>query len=327
MQSPRATEWVNACAAVLAVSLSTYAALISAPSAEARSLAQGWQGLPIAEPVTLPDGGRALRDATDVLIRLEPYARIASGSLLTDPLLLLLCSPENIVSFSGRAPLTRDAHRYAGKPSTDATRNIEQLLKLKPDLVLVNSLGERAWVDRLRESGLVVFDLGPMWGVQTFLQSVSALGELTGRPEVARDLAAHFLTRLESVARHLPAADRRKALYINIYGSHMYGGTRGSSYHDVLSYAGLIDVAAKDFQGWPTYTPEVLLTLDPDVIVTHTGLRSSLCERGELGGLTACSPRGAVIEVDGNLVSDAGLGMLDAAELIHHAAYPKNGVR
>ena len=26
------------------------------------------------------------------------------------------------------------------------------------------------------------------------------------------------------------------------------------------------------------------------------------------------------------LVSDAGLGMLDAAELIHHAAYPKQGV-
>jgi ABC-type Fe3+-hydroxamate transport system substrate-binding protein len=318
---------VNACAAVLAVSLSTYAALISAPSAEPRSKSGGWQGLPLAEPVTLPDGGRALRDATDALIRLEPYERIASGSLLTDPLLLLLCSPENIVSFSGRAPLTRDAHRYAGKPSTDATHNIEQLLTLKPDLVLVNSLGERAWVERLRESGLVVFDLGPMWGVETFLHSVSALGELTGRPEAARELAAHFLTRLESVARHLPAAARRKGLYVNILGSHMYGGTRGSSYHDVLTYAGLIDVAANDFQGWPTYTPEVLLTLDPEVIVTHTGLRSSLCERGELGGLTACSPRGAVIEVDGNLVSDAGLAMLDAAELIHHAAYPKERAR
>ena len=286
----------------------------------------GWRGLPMAEPVAMPDGGRALRDATGALIRLQPYERIASGSLVADPLLLLLCSPENIVTFSARAPLGRDAHRYAGKPSTDALRNIEQLLKLKPDLVLVNSLGERAWVERLRESGLVVFDLGPMWGVQTFLQSIAALGELTGRVEAARELAAQFLTRLESVAQHLPAADRRTALYVNIHGSHMYGGTRGSSYHDVLSYAGLIDVAAKDFQGWPTYTPEVLLTLDPEVIVTHTGLRSSVCDRGELGRLTACSPRGAVIEVDMQLVSDAGLGMLDAAELIHHAVYSKEDV-
>jgi ABC-type Fe3+-hydroxamate transport system substrate-binding protein len=101
----------------------------------------------------------------------------------------------------------------------------------------------------------------------------------------------------------------------------MYGGTRGSSYYDVLTYAGLIDVAAKDFQGWPSYSPELLLTLDPEIIVTHTGMRSLLCDRVELGRLRACRPQGDVIEVDGALMSDAGLGMLDAAEVIHHAAY------
>jgi ABC-type Fe3+-hydroxamate transport system substrate-binding protein len=103
----------------------------------------------------------------------------------------------------------------------------------------------------------------------------------------------------------------------------MYGGTRGSSFHDVLSYAGLVDVAAKDFQGWPTISPEVLLTLDPELIVTHTGMRAAFCDRTDLGQLKACGPGGSVIELDAARLNDAGLGMLETAELLHRAAYPE----
>jgi hypothetical protein len=65
-----------------------------------------------------------------------------------------------------------------------------------------------------------------------------------------------------------------------------------------------------------------LLTLDPEVIVTQTSMRAALCGRAELGRLRACGPSGDVIELESQLLSDAGLGMLDAAELIHQAAYP-----
>lgn len=326
MQS-RVTQWVNLGAALLAVGLSTFAALLGDGASVAPRIASLGTGLALAEPVSLPDGGRALRDATGALIPLVDYQRIASGSLLADPVLLLLSSPDRIVAFSSRAPLARDAHRYSGKPSVDATRQIERLLELKPDLVLVSSLGEHAWVQKLRDSGLVVYDLGPMWGVGTFLQNLSAIGWLTGHPESGAEVAGHFRARLEAIARHVPATARRGALYLNVQGTQLYGGTRGSSYHDVLSYAGLIDVAAKDYQGWPSYSPELLLSLDPELIVTHAGMRSALCERGAFGRLRACGPRGGVIEVDLQLLSDAGLGMLEAAELVHHAAYPVEGIR
>jgi iron complex transport system substrate-binding protein len=319
----RSTDWINASAALLAVGLSTYAALVGAPHAQARAAPRSWAASVQLEPVSLPDGTRALADATGALIRLDAYHRIASGSLLADPLLLKLCSPENIIAFSARAPLARDAYRYAGKASVDATRRLEHLLELKPDLVLVNSLGEHAWVQRLRDSGLVVFDLGPMWGVQTFMHSAAAIGWLVGHPEAAEELNAHFMARLESIARHVPAEARRVGLYVGVQGSQMYGGTRGSSFHDVLSYAGLVDAAAKEFQGWPTYTPEILLTLDPEIIVTQTGMRASLCGASELGRLKACHAPGAVIEVEPALLNDAGLGILDAAELVHRAAYPE----
>jgi iron complex transport system substrate-binding protein len=324
MQSRRATQWVNAAAALVAVATSTAAALLGAPPG-ARQLKPELRLAGSQEPTRLPDGSLALLDATGALIPLKPHQRIASGSLLADPLLLALCAPSEVVAFSARAPLARDAYRYAGKPSLDPTRRLEHLLELRPDLVLVNSLGEHAWIEQLRGAGVEVFDLGPMWGVETFLRNVDAIGYLVGRPDAARELGTRFRSRLAAVARHLAPHERRNALYLGVHGNDLLGGTRGSSYHDVLEYAGLVDVAAQRYRGWPSYDPEALLTLDPEVVVTQTGMRRALCERAELGRLRACGPRGQVIEVEAQRLTDAGFGILDAAEVVHQAAYPGEG--
>ncbi|HTV22188.1 MAG TPA: ABC transporter substrate-binding protein [Polyangiaceae bacterium] len=323
MLSRRVTQWINAASALIAVATSTSAALLGgAPAGDGRQRPELPGSGASVEPARDAAGRLALVDATGASVAVEPRQRIASGSLLADPVLLALAAPTDIVAFSARAPLARDAYRYAGKPSLDPTRRVAQLLELHPDLVLVNSLGESAWIEQLRAAGVVVFDLGPMWGVDTFVRNVAQIGWLIGRPDAARELASQFRLRLESISRHLGDGPRRPALYLGIHGSDLFGGTRGSSYHDVLTYAGLRDVAAERFQGWPKYDPETLLTLDPEVVVTQRGMRASLCERAELGRLRACGASGDVIEVDAALLNDAGLGMLDAAERVHQLAYP-----
>jgi iron complex transport system substrate-binding protein len=321
----RSIEWINAGAALLALALSTRAAFDGAPAPRHDPGSPGWQGLPEIAPVTAPGGGLAIADSTGTLVPLKAYRRIVSGSILTDPLLLSLCSPEQIVAFSAGAARARDAFRYTGKPSLDATRQLEQVLTLQPDLVLVNSLGEPARVQRLRDSGLVVFDLGPMWGVRTFLANVITLGWLLGKEDLARELAGQWQARLRAIARHIPAESRRSALYVSVQGNQLYGGTLGSSFHDVLDAAGLVDVAASSFRGWPSYEPEQLLLLDPELVVTQTGMRSTLCARAPLDRLKACKSGAGVIEIEPDLLDDAGLGMLDAAERIHAAAYPAQG--
>ena len=99
--------------------------------------------------------------------------------------------------------------------------------------------------------------------------------------------------------------------------------TLGHFIDDLLSYAGLEDLAAREFEGWPSYDPEQLLGIDPELVVSQTGARAALCQRGELGRLRACGEQGRVIELDAQLLNDAGFGMLEASELIHRAAYPE----
>lgn len=327
MCSRRALDLVNAACALLAVATSTATALLGAtPGVDPRRAPGALAAGATLEPTRLDDGTLALADATGTLVPLVPRHRIASGSLLADPLLLELSSPDDLVAYSARAPLARDAWRYAGKPSLDPTRRVEHLLELKPDLVLVNSLGEHAWIEQLRRSGVAVFDLGPMWGLETFARNALAVGWLVGHPEAARELVAHFRARLTAIARHLPEGARRGGLYLGVHGNSLYGGTRGSSFHDVLTYAGLRDVAEGAYQGWPSYDPEALLGLDPEVIVTGTGMRGPLCQRAELSRLRACGSGGDVIEVESQLLQDAGFGMLEAAELVHAEAYPDEAV-
>lgn len=314
-------EWLNWAALLLALALSTYVGLRT-NRGPALAVRPGERLPELDSPLPLADGGRALSDATGTLVPLGPYRRVISGSLLADPIVLALCAPEEVLAFSARAPDARDAYRYAAKPSLDAHR-VEALLGLHPDLVLVNSLGDHALVQRLRDAGLRAFDLGPMRGVTTFLSNVLAVGWLVGREQAARTLAAQFRSRLEAIARGVPVSARRSALYLGIYGNQLFGGTRGSSYHDVLRYAGLKDVAAQKLQGWPSYDPEQLLSFDPELIVSQTGARAALCQRSELGRLRACGEQGRVIELDAQLLNDPGFGMLEASELIHRAAYPE----
>jgi iron complex transport system substrate-binding protein len=315
---------LNAVGALLAVTLASFAAVHYAANASP-ALAPVSAGVaPGVAPLLLEDGSRALMDHSGHAVRLADYRRIASTSSVADPLLRELCEERRILAFSSHSvEVGPDAYRYAHKPGVEVTHT-EALLELAPDLVLVSSLADHAHTERLREAGLTVFDLGMLTGKGSLLDTIVRLGWLIGAPERAQSYASRFAERLEAVAADVPQAKRKRALYIGVYGNQLFGGSVGSSYHDVLTHAGLIDAAAERFTGWPSYTPEQVLTLNPELIVTQTGGRALLCRHTELQALAACDTR-RIVEVDEAIINDAGVYMLDAAELVHRAVYGAGG--
>jgi iron complex transport system substrate-binding protein len=187
--------------------------------------------------------------------------------------------------------------------------------------MLVNNLTDQRRVERLREAGIVVFELGPMRGLGTLLDDITTVAALLGEEDRGRTLAKATQARMNAIASGLPHAGRKTAIYVGMHGTQFYGGTRGTSYHDVLLYAGLIDCAAEHYEDWPAYSAEDLLALDPDVIVTVRGQRSALCAHAALHALRACGPSGKVVELDERLLMDPGLAMLDASMAVREAVY------
>lgn len=276
--------------------------------------------------VTVRDGQRGVVDASGHFFPLGRPRRVVSLSLGADDLLLALCEPERIAAYSAHAGGSAAGYRFGPHRLGTATPSFEDLAAYNPDLVLAHSLSLDAELRATREAGMPVFDLGNQRGMATLLPNIRTVALLLGRPEAGTNLANALQTRMEALANRVPASERQRGLYVGVHGDKLYGGTVGTSYADVLSAGGLRDVAAAEFRGWPRYTAELLLRLDPDVIVTQTGMTSVLCAQPGMKALRACRTMGSIVELEGAWLVDPGLDIPRTAELLQHALYG-TGVR
>jgi iron complex transport system substrate-binding protein len=275
-----------------------------------------------SQRVPLPGGGFGLLDSTGYPVPLRPYRRIVSTSIVTDRLLVSLCEPDRILAFSNTGARESPwAYQYAGKPSVEGLGALEPLISLKPDLILINRFGGPGRVAKLRAAGIEVFDLGELHGLSSLIPIAHWTGELIGHPERAAELLHTFERRLRGVAAGLGTRPRRTALYVAAIGPTLIGGTTGTSYHDVLEAAGLVDAAAGRFKDWPQYSSEQIMSMAPDLLVTKEGMGNALCAYPGLERLKACTP-GHVIELPAGMIEDPGLTMLETAERLFAAAYP-----
>lgn len=275
-------------------------------------------GLPI---VTLPGGQKGLADVSGHVVPLGSYRRIASGSAVADEILLELAEPERIAMLSryGREH-SQDPHRYGQRAALAGATDLERMKQHGVDLLVLNHFGAPAELARAREAGLTVFNLGEMRGLATLLPNIEALAILLGERARGERLARRFVRRMQAVAADVPARARKRAMYVAAHGGQLFGGGRRTSYHDVLSAAGLLDVAAEHFEDFPHYDPEQLLSLDPEIIVTQQTAVALFCRISGLGHLRACR-EGAIVGMDEALLGDAGLGMLEAAEILRERVY------
>jgi iron complex transport system substrate-binding protein len=267
-------------------------------------------------------GKFAIADAEGTLIPLRNYGRIVSTNLVTDRLLIELCAPTRILAVSrAAAERKRDGYRYRGMDTVDGFGPVEAIVAKRPDLVLTNSFGAPGSADRMREAGIEVYDLGELRGEATFLRTVTNLGELLGAPERARRLLGGFEARFHRVAATLAPSKRKRALFLSILGPDLQGGTRGTSYHDIMIAAGLRDVAEGQYRDWPSYDAEQVLALAPDLIVTREGLGGNVCGYPGMNRLAPCRGPGRIVELPGELLDEPGLAMLDAAEELFARVY------
>ncbi len=270
------------------------------------------------------DGRRTLIDSAGKAVALDArFSRIVAGSIVARSALGELSEKERIVGvISAGIEDAPDGYRFSGIPRLTGMDETERLIALKPDLIIVSSLSSIPHIKRLREAGIAVFTLGDMRGVDTFLRDIRQIAVLLGSQERGDRLAKAYHRRMGAIARLTPQASRKTAIYLSAYGTQMFGGTTGTSYHDVLVYAGLIDEAANDFSGWPQYSPEHVLSLDPQIIVSPTGVPAFICGHSAMGALQACANgRAGFVELPSSWLEDPSLVMLDVAESIHESVY------
>ncbi|MEM9731434.1 MAG: ABC transporter substrate-binding protein [Myxococcota bacterium] len=261
-------------------------------------------------------------DADGHVVPVRAYERIASASTIADQVLLRILEPSRVAAVSRHSlDGPDDPWRYDGKIGIGRAEDLEAIIELRPDLVLLNGFIDVRTVQRMKEAGLTVFNLGEMRGTETLIPNIKQVAAVVGVPERGEALAEEFTRRFDAVAGRIPEGEKQRALYAGIHGDRLYGGTAGTSFHDVLDAAGLIDVAAEaGYRDWPAYTNEQILTLDPPWIITNDKSEEAFCRHPGFHALSACA-NGRVRGISTDLLTDPGLGMLRAAEAVHAAVY------
>lgn len=266
-------------------------------------------------------GVPTITDATGAEIAIREYTRIVSTSTIADQVLVRIIDPKRLLAVSSHTLRTQTYAAYEDKIGVERARDIETIIELRPDIVFINNFVDRRHVERFKDAGLNVFDLGEMRGLQTLPNNIRQISVVVGAPERGERIAEELLRDLTAITADIPRSERVRGLYVGIHGDRLYGGAGGTSFHDVIEAGGVIDVAAEaGFHSWPAYTNEQLLALDPPWVITNPGTEEALCRHPGLESMRACR-LGQVRSVETDLLTDPGLGMPDAARAVRAAVY------
>ncbi|MGO4711763.1 ABC transporter substrate-binding protein [Bradyrhizobium sp. 2TAF24] len=213
--------------------------------------------------------GLAIASAT-VTAATAAGPRIASINLCTDQLLIALADPDQVLGLSpyaldkARSWMAVEAARY---PLLSG--EAEDVLELKPDLVLAGRYTKRATRELLKRQGLKVVELDAVRSIEDTKQQIIRIGDVVGHPE----RAATQIARIDAAVAWAREAVARKP--VRVLGVSRRGWVSGgdSLTSSLLATIGITnaarDVNLKSSGGFASL--EAIIAAKPDFIVVSEG--------------------------------------------------------
>jgi iron complex transport system substrate-binding protein len=193
--------------------------------------------------------------------------RVVSMNVCSDQLLLSLADPEQILGlsrFSRDAWVSGDARRYPR-----LSGGAEDVLVLKPDIVLANLFDKRSTRELLKAHGMNLAELSVPRTLGEVKDQIRELGDIVGHP----DRAGLQITRLDAAlvrARQAVADKHYRVLPLSRRG---WAAGSDSFVGSLLAETGLFNVAGElgfDFGGYASL--EAIVSSKPDLLlVSQTG--------------------------------------------------------
>ena len=191
--------------------------------------------------------------------------RIVSIGLCTDQLLLLLADREQIASVSTWS-MNREMSYMADAVGDLRLNNasVEDVIRLRPDLVVASDFVARDTVRFLRKLGYRVEQVPVATSVTQIYDLLTRFGAWVGHPQRAQDVVERMRARLQDI--HARYADRPTKSVI-IYSPNGFTIGAETLEHDLFVQAGYRNLAAEmGIEGFESISLERLIAADPDVL-------------------------------------------------------------
>ena len=202
----------------------------------------------------------------------EQPQRVVSLNLCSDQLVMMLAGPERIAAVSHLARDPKLSVLYQNASQLPITHGqAEEVLLLKPDLVVSGSHHVSATVDILKRLGLKVEEFPAANSFADIRTNVRRMGRLLGETEKAEDLIAKLDARLQRIA----ARRRQRAALAALFYANSYTSGKDTLASEVVELAGFENLASRlGLTGIGELPLEILVMEQPDLVVTGLSYRA-----------------------------------------------------
>jgi iron complex transport system substrate-binding protein len=191
--------------------------------------------------------------------------RVISLNMCTDQLLLDLAPAGQII---GLSPFAKDSVRSWSAEKVQAlpilSGSAEEILVLKPDLVVAGRFTRRATREFIRARGIPLEEFDPVRSINETKQQIIRFGEITG----ATEKAAQRVTEINNAVAQLRAvASAKRIIVLPLSRRGWVAGTQ-SLMSDILAQAGLSNAATElGFRVGGVVSLEAIVKVRPDAIL------------------------------------------------------------
>lgn len=209
--------------------------------------------------------------------------------------------------------------------------NLEQIVALKPDLVLLAEINNVELVKKLEELGLVVYYLNNPKTIEDLYANLGIVAGLTGHQTESAALVETLKQRVAAVDEKIKTVSTRPVILYELDSTdpaHPYTVGPGTFVDQLLVRAGganMVTVAGITDQ-YPQVSIEQVVTTDPDMIILGDSMWGvsveSVGQRPGWEKLKAVSS-GQVYPFDDNTVSRPGPRMVDGLEALARLIHPE----
>lgn len=161
-------------------------------------------------------GVLGLGAASVFAVAAEPPRRVASMNLAADEVLAEILPPERLVAVTRWVDSPENSNVVGRIPASAARiqkADMEQLVALRPDLVVVSEYTDADFLKQLERSGLRHHRMAGLDSIDGIRHAILELGRVVAEPAAAARLVAGYDARLADVARRLRAAPHPRVLY------------------------------------------------------------------------------------------------------------------
>ncbi len=206
------------------------------------------------------------------------------------------------------------------------TPNIEEIVAMKPDLVLTDGYVPEL-ITKLDSLGIPIVVINPK-DINGVLSDIELLGNITGSQQKAQEITSDMKKRIDAVVNTVGNASRPSVFYVLDATDTTKPWTAGpGSFVDALiSLAGGVNVAASASDPWIQFNMEELVGANPDIILLDSNMGTTVIPPQELKELPVWQDLTAVKEnriytIDADLVDRSGprivQGLEDIAKILH----------